>query len=189
VELGPPGFGMDELRESPIPPAFQKPFACLRTTLLPWPMSKTRSFVQYWLPVLLWMALIFSASSDRLSFQHSSRIIAPFIHWLISGASEETVHCIVVLVRKAAHLTEYAVLALLVLRPMARPSVNSAWTWRWSDAIRTLLVVMLYAASDEFHQSFVPSRQASIWDVLIDTTGGFFGLLLVWVLGRWRKRW
>jgi VanZ family protein len=152
-------------------------------------MSKARTFVQYWLPVLLWMALIFSASSDQLSFQHSSRIIAPFIRWLIPSVSETAVHGIVVLVRKGAHLTEYAVLALLVWRLMERLSTHLTDSWRWSNAIRTLLVVMLYAASDEFHQSFVPSRQASIWDVLIDTTGGFFALLLVWFLGRWRKRW
>ena len=152
-------------------------------------MSKARTFVQYWLPLLLWMALIFSASSDSGSFQRSSRIIAPFVHWLIPGLSEAGVHSIVVLVRKGAHVTEYAVLASLVLRLMARPSANPMRIWRWSDAIRTLLVVLLYAASDEFHQSFVPTREACIRDVLIDTLGGFLALILLWFVGRWRKRW
>ena len=170
-------------------PLCKKPFACLRATLLPCPVSKARTFVQYWLPVLLWMALIFSASSDSLSFQHSSRIISPFIHWLFPSVTNATVHSMVVLVRKAAHLTEYAVLAVLVWRLVERPSLNPTATWRWSGSLTTLLIVMLYAASDEFHQKFVPSRQASVWDVLIDITGGFFALLLVWVVGRWRQRW
>jgi VanZ family protein len=135
------------------------------------------------------MAVIFSASSDSASFQHSSRIIAPFLHWLFPGASEATVHAVVVGVRKTAHLTEYAVLAFLVLRLLARPSVNPERTWRWGDVLRALLIVFLYAASDEFHQRFVPSREASIWDVLIDSAGGCFALLLTWFLGRWPKRW
>jgi VanZ family protein len=135
------------------------------------------------------MALIFCASSDRMSFQHSSRIIGPFLHWLIPNISDATIHEIVVLVRKAAHLTEYAILALLIWRLPSRPAVNPTRAWRSADAVRSLLIVLLYAASDEFHQKFVPSRQASVWDVLIDTTGGFFALLLLWGLGRWRQRW
>lgn len=152
-------------------------------------MSKARTFAQYWLPPLLWMALIFSASSDSGSFQRSSRIIEPFIHWLIPGLSEAGVHTVVVVVRKGAHVAEYAVFAFLIWRLMARPSVNPMRTWRRSDAIRTLLVVLLYAASDEFHQSFVPTREACIRDVLIDTAGGFLALILIWFVGRCRKRW
>jgi len=48
---------------------------------------------------------------------------------------------------------------------------------------------MAYAASDEFHQLFVPSREASVLDVLIDTAGAVFALLLIWFIGRWRRRW
>jgi len=52
-----------------------------------------------------------------------------------------------------------------------------------------LLIVTMYAITDELHQSFVPSREGSVWDVLLDTTGGAFGLLFLWILGRWRKLW
>ncbi len=152
-------------------------------------MSKARTFVIYWLPVLLWMAVIFSASSDSNSFEHSSRIVAPFLRWLFPHISEQAVEWVVLFVRKAAHLTEYAVLSVLVWRLMASLSPPPKEVWRWPNAGRTLLVVLLYAASDEFHQSFVPSRQASVWDVLLDTTGGFLALILIWVIGRWRHRW
>ena len=152
-------------------------------------MSKARTLIQYWLPVLFWMALIFSASSDSMSFQHTSRIIAPLLHWLFPAISDATVHLVVVLVRKAAHLSEYGVLALLVWRLVRRLSANTTGVWRWPDLVKTMLVVLVYAASDEFHQRFVPSRQASIQDVAIDTAGGFLALLLLWGVGRWRKRW
>ncbi len=152
-------------------------------------VSKARNFFIYWLPVLLWMALIFSASSDRFSFQHSSRVIAPIVRWLMPHISEEALQTIVVVSRKAAHVTEFAILALLVWRLVRRPALNPKERWRYSDAIRTLLMVILYAASDEFHQRFVPSREASIRDVMIDTSGAVLALLLIWVLGRWRKRW
>jgi len=48
---------------------------------------------------------------------------------------------------------------------------------------------VLYAGTDEFHQRFVPSRQASGWDVLLDSTGAAMGLLGLWALGCWRKWW
>jgi VanZ family protein len=152
-------------------------------------VSKARNFFNYWLPVLLWMVLIFSASSDRFSFQHSSRVIAPIVRWLIPHISEEALHSIVVVSRKAAHVTEYAILAWLVWRLVRRPALTPNEPWRYSDAVRTLLMVILYAASDEFHQRFVPSREASVRDVMIDTCGAVLALLLIWVLGRWRKRW
>ena len=61
--------------------------------------------------------------------------------------------------------------------------------WLWAHAWSALIFVALYATSDEIHQAFVPTRQASVWDVLLDTTGGAFGLLFLWIFGRWRKHW
>ncbi len=135
------------------------------------------------------MCVIFSASSDQMSFAHSSRIIGPIVRWLFPHLSEETVHTIVVLARKCAHVTEYAILSLLVWRALRKPVRNDTRPWQWKEAARTALLVLLYAASDEFHQLFVPSRQASVVDVLIDTAGGVLALLFIWSLGIWRKRW
>ena len=145
--------------------------------------------LKYWLPVLLWMAVIFSASSDSASFQHSSRIIGPLLHWLAPGLSEEQIHLAVVVVRKAAHVSEYAVLAWLVWRLVRSRSGPDSSAWSWREASRTLLVVVLYAASDEFHQLFVPSREASIRDVLIDTSGALLTLLCLWFVSRWQQSW
>jgi VanZ family protein len=157
--------------------------------LLPFAVLSLRSFVKYWLPVLVWMWIIFSASSDSASFQHSSRIIEPLMRWLFPHLSDKAVHALVLSVRKCAHLAEYAVLALLLWRALRRESATSNHLWSWSKAGLILALVVLYAASDEIHQAFVPSRQASVWDVLLDTTGAAFGLLCLWGIGRLRKRW
>jgi len=135
------------------------------------------------------MAVIFSASSDRMSFTHSSRIIAPILRWLLPNISDQSLHAVVFAVRKAAHVTEYAILALLVWRALQKPNAGNPRPWHWSHARSALIVVALYATSDEIHQAFVPTRQASVWDVLLDTLGGALGLLFLWILGRWRKHW
>src|ERR1041384_5877476 len=138
-----------------------------------------------WLPVLAWMVVIFCASGDRLSFQHTSRIIGPLVRWSFPHATDEAIHGAVVFVRKGAHVGEYAVLALLVWHARRKALGLKPQSWRWSNEARTIFLVMLYAATDEFHQLFVPSRQASVWDVLLDTSGAVLALLLVWGLGRW----
>lgn len=157
--------------------------------LLPCRVRKTWTFFKYWGPVLLWMSLIFSASSDRMSFQHSSRIIGPLLRWLFPQLSDEIVNAIVFGVRKCAHLTEYAVLALLCWRALRKPSKSEPRPWKGSHARLALGLVALYASTDELHQVFVPSRQGSVWDVLLDTSGGALGLLCLWAFGRWRKYW
>jgi VanZ family protein len=147
---------------------------------------KFRSFLKYWLPVLVWMGLIFSASSDSRSYEHSSRFIEPLLRWLFPRLPETYVHGIHELLRKCAHLTEYAVLALLLRRAVSQPAPR--W-WNWRQARLTLLLVMFYAATDEFHQQFVPTRTSLVSDVFIDTAGGALGLFTLWLFGRWRKYW
>jgi len=179
---------------SPFPPVHRFRlflFHCLPAqNPVPWcVMSRARTFLIYWLPVVVWMWLIFTASGDSASFQHSSHIIGRFLHWLFPHLSPPVTDEIVFLVRKCAHLTEYAVLALLLWRELRQPVRRDPRPWNWSQARLAVLIVMLYAATDEFHQSFVPSRDAAVHDVLIDTVGGLIGILLLWALGRWRKLW
>jgi VanZ family protein len=152
-------------------------------------VQKTRNFVLYWLPVILWMVMIFGFSSDSHSFQHSSRILEPLLRWLLPNLSPDTRDAIVLVARKGAHLSVYAVLALLVWRAWRKPMRRDPRPWSWRDAGVALLVAALYAASDEFHQTFVPTRDGCVRDVLIDTCGAAAGLFLLWLLGRWRKHW
>jgi VanZ family protein len=152
-------------------------------------MLNLRRFAKYWLPVVACMAVIYSASSDRKSAQHSSRLIEPLVRWLFPHLTNDTVWLIVLFVRKCAHLTEFAILALLVWRALRASAASELRGWSWRLARNTWLVVVLYAASDELHQWFVPDRQASGWDVLIDSSGAAAGLLALWAVGHWRKWW
>jgi VanZ family protein len=133
-------------------------------------------FLRYWLPFLVWITLIFVGSTDLMSAEHTSRFIVPFLRWLDPTISVETLMQVHFYVRKAAHVCEYAVLAALLYRAL----VNTILRGRilWSAAI-VLLVCGLYAMTDEFHQSFVPSRTASARDVAIDSAGALFGLLVI----------
>lgn len=151
-------------------------------------VSKLKPFLKYWLPVVFWMAVIFSASGDTKSSQRSSRILEPLIRWLLPDLQPDNIWLVVLFVRKCAHLTEYAVLALLswrVLRTLSAPATG----WSWRVARNAWLIVIVYAITDELHQAFVPNRQGSPWDVLLDSIGGAAGLLALWALGRWRKWW
>jgi VanZ family protein len=151
-------------------------------------VSKARLLFKYWLPVVIWMAVIFSASADAKSVQRS-RFIAPILHWLFPRISEETISLIVLIARKCAHLTVYAIMGLLFWRALRQPVKSDPRPWSWPQAGWAVLFVALYAASDEFHQSFVPSRDASVRDVVIDTIGAMLGMLFLWVIGNWRKWW
>ena len=152
------------------------------------------------------MLLIFGLSTNAGAPRNTSRIIGPMVRWLVPGISDEAVGRVVLVVRKGAHVSEYAVLALLCWRArrrsreitagpepadfvQARISRGDARPWRWADATFALALTVAFAASDEWHQSFVPSRQGSWRDVLLDSGGAALGLLVLWRLGRWRQRW
>jgi len=129
-----------------------------------------RRFLKYWLPIFVWMVFIFIGSTDLLSAAHTSRFIGPFLRWFALDVSDATVAAIQLVVRKLAHLTEYAVLAVLLCRAFR--------LYRARIFASVFIVAALYAALDEFHQSFVASRTASPWDVLVDCLGALAGLAL-----------
>jgi VanZ family protein len=130
------------------------------------------------MPVLAWMIVIFAASTDLGSGQHTSRFLIPFLRWLDPHMSWVTIFQIQFFVRKAAHLTEYAILAILLLR-----AVRSGLRWNFfTQSALVLGLAALYAMTDEFHQSFSPSRTATMHDVMIDCCGAAIGLALYWAV-------
>ena len=151
-------------------------------------VSRTQKFLRYWLPVLIWMAVIFSASADARSASTSSRLIGPFVRFFMPDISQERLDLIVFLVRKAAHVTEYAILAWLLARALTMP-VTPAGRWSRKAASIAWIVTSLYSATDEFHQSFVPNRDARWSDVIIDSTGAALGVIGFFWYGRFRGYW
>lgn len=121
-------------------------------------MSKKHK-VLYWLPTIAWMGLIFFLSS-RPSLQVSS------VGWQD------------LLFRKTAHILEYFILALFFRRSLTRTTSLT----RPVVLLLTLIFSLLYAVSDEFHQTLVPGREGKIFDMAIDASGITFYLALALIL-------
>ena len=135
-----------------------------------------KRLLKNWLPVFIWLGVIFLASTDLMSAEHTSRFIVPFLRWLKPDISPEALASIHFIVRKCAHLGEYAVLALLLLRAAIfmtnlKPSLAILYMSVW-------VACLLVATTDEFHQTFVASRGASATDIMIDGAGAILGLLI-----------
>ena len=138
-------------------------------------------FLKYWLPVCGWLALMFVGSTDLLSAAQTSRLIGPLLRWLNPDISPAAIAQLQFFVRKAAHLIEYGVLAALLWRALR----GTAAALKMSIlAGAALLTCAIFAASDEFHQSFVASRTASASDVLIDICGAMIGLTICVAVAR-----
>jgi len=137
--------------------------------------------LKVWLPATVWAVVISSFSTDAFSAQNTSRIIIPVLHWLLPYAGIATLEAVHAVIRKSAHFVEYFILSVLLIRGLR--GRERGWKARW--AVWAVAIAAGYAALDEFHQSFVPSRHASPWDSLLDTTGAASAQLVLWVVSRW----
>jgi VanZ family protein len=133
-------------------------------------------FLSRYLPLIGWLAFISYASSASFSAGTTSRIIGPLVLWLFPNTSPETLAVIHFITRKLAHFTEYAILGFLAARAF-RSSPRSGIRSRWF--LISVILVVAYALIDEYHQSFVPSRTASVYDSFIDIAGGLTALLVI----------
>jgi len=143
-----------------------------------------RCLLSLWLPVGLWLSVILSFSNDFASAQHTSRILGPLLAWLFPDWDEATRATAHFLVRKAAHLTEYGILAALLLRALRGSTVGSGNAWRWGAAFGTIAGCAAVASIDEIHQSFSSARTGTPWDVALDILGASFSVLLCWVFAQ-----
>ncbi|MCU1266040.1 MAG: putative rane protein [Acidobacteria bacterium] len=141
-----------------------------------------QSRLRRYLPLLIWMAVIFFASTGEFSASNTNALIQPLLRWLFPHITDERIATFHFLLRKCGHFSEYAVMGLLAAHAFIASShtkLRSHWF------VVALLLICVYALSDEYHQSFVASRTASIYDSLIDTAGGTTALILV---ALWRRR-
>ena len=139
--------------------------------------------IRDWLPVLLWMAAIYWGSSR-------STLPGPW------GSREPWSNAL----GMATHVGEYAILSALTYRALrqhasrftVRPAPDgthhvSSFIPRQTGRFTlhsSLALTMLFALSDEWHQSFVPGRQCTLADLALDAAGAALGLLLVGVCRR-----
>ena len=136
-------------------------------------LSTRQRFRRYG-PLLLWMVFIWFASTRSFSALNTSKVIRPIILFLSPNLSEDRVAAIHFLIRKVAHFAEYGILAWLARRAFITSSHGLIQRYWFQLA---LLLVACYSLLDEFHQSFVSSRTASLYDSAIDVAGGLTVLL------------
>jgi len=140
------------------------------------------SALQRWIPVILWASLIFYFSTENFSFSNTEGFLTEWLRWVFPRLAPAQFMALHLVSRKAAHWFEYFVLGILLLRAQRQGDQPKPAT---AATARTLALVLAYAASDEYHQSWVPERTASAVDVAIDTFGGLCG---VFWMGLRRKR-
>jgi len=143
-----------------------------------------QSKLKYWLPPVIWMAAIFYFSTDSFSGENTGSIFYTIFHFFIPSLTLEQFQPIHFLIRKSAHFTEYGILAFLLFRAFRKGRIRE---WFWRSALSSWMILAGYALLDEFHQSFTKFRGSSIYDSLIDISGGTTALLLLWLASRRRK--
>lgn len=152
-----------------------------------------RHTVLYWLPAVLWMAVIFAFSaqtgvdSGNLSGGIVSHLLSLWPHWdeFAPATQEQWLSVAGFLVRKGAHFTEYAILGVLLMLAWTHTPPK---TGMWPKAALSAAMGLLYASGDEWHQSFVPGRGPAVRDVLIDFSGAVVGVLLFCLFATLKRR-
>jgi VanZ family protein len=125
-------------------------------------------------------------STDTFSAEHTGGVLMKILHALFGNISAHRFHQIHFFIRKAAHFGSYGLLgALAFFSWRATLPAFPRWTFRWSAL--ALLLVLIAASADEFHQSFVSSRTGNWHDVALDFTGAIFfqGAIAFWA--SWRE--
>jgi VanZ family protein len=140
------------------------------------PRSRIRSTnesLRNWVPVFLWAAVIFVFSTDIFSSANTAGVFEPILQQLFPQLPVDYIERLHSVFRKLGHFTEYFVLGGLLWRALRYHDAAASRSRRLALSIA---ITLLYAISDEWHQSFIPSRTASVVDVLIDTLGGICGI-------------
>jgi VanZ family protein len=148
-------------------------------------LSVPERIVRYWIPVGLMLSLMYFFSTDVFSGKNTSFAI----NWIMKIFGEDLSRSELgqanFAVRKFAHFFEYAVLATLLFRAF---KAESRIAWRFSWASYSFAIVVVWSLLDEFHQTFTSQRGGSIYDSMIDSSGGLFALLAITLYVRIRQR-
>jgi VanZ family protein len=134
-----------------------------------------RKVLYNWLPVVIWLAMITLESTDMMSGAHTESWLGVILKPLFGVIPHHRLEVINFLLRKTGHLTGYAILSLLFFRGLLRTFSGPVQRWAGLAIAFTALV----ASADEYHQSFLPSRTSSVYDVMLDTFGAVLMMTVV----------
>ncbi len=129
-----------------------------------------------WILLISWMVFIFYMSSkpgdkslSQSNFVYNTiKCIGIDLDRGFTGGS-------IVIIRKGAHFLEYMVLYILGC------NILKMYTTRKTIYVYPLIIVFLYACTDEFHQLFIQGRAGKFIDICIDTLGGIFGFIIIYI--------
>jgi VanZ family protein len=137
-----------------------------------------------WFMVVVWAGLIFYLSTSGFGVGFTEWLLLQILSLLHATVSPHTFEVLHFLMRKAAHMTEYAVFCLLIYAAFLD---TDDFEWRPRLALGSVIIAGVYSLTDEYHQSFVPGRTASIVDCGIDTVGAALSTMIVLVWSHLRK--
>lgn len=129
----------------------------------------------WWIVTVAWAVLIFSLSTRNFTPDFSKGLLSwmlQLFHLQLSVGRFDLVH---MLLRKLAHVTEYAVFGLLLY---GFPHDRRPGLWQPRRAAFCIALAAAYSLTDEFHQFFVPGRHASLGDCGLDTIGATLAMLV-----------
>lgn len=138
-------------------------------------MTWTR-FLRYWIPPVLWMLLFFPLFNKFLGSPVLYRTMLYVFQLFSPDISAAAIEIPYILLRKSLHFIEFMVLAFLIYRAFSRNQRNR-WDIRW--AFPSVIIGISYGFLDEYLQTFIPSRNGSILDGIIDSLGVMFALGLI----------
>jgi VanZ family protein len=142
-----------------------------------------RLVIEYWLPLVLWLVVIFIFSTDYFSAARTSTVIVSILHFLFPSRPLQQLEFWHAVIRKIGHVTEYFLLAVFTYRSMKLGQLD------WTQAkVRTMGFVLFAASFDELHQAFTLFRTPSPFDVGYDCLGAVWALLLITIYEIWRLR-
>lgn len=137
---------------------------------------KTKKKIISWTMLLGWMGIIFFMSHQPGEISsNQSELVVKIFEFLGIHLNSYFRELATFIIRKAAHFTEYLILFILLYR------VLSIYIDKKNAKLYALMGVFLYAGSDEIHQNFIAGRNMAFKDVMIDTLGGAFGLLITMI--------
>ena len=151
------------------------------TPNIPKPSSPSRAnvFLVYWLPALLWVAVIATFSSRVFAANNTGDILSQILALLHVQFTGEHFSLLHGLIRKTAHFTVYGTLSALFFRAWRGPLSLRHRRWRWNWSLLALTMTFLTASADEYHQLFTPGRTGLASDVLLDMCGATFAQLMI----------
>ena len=140
-------------------------------------MYKKNRIIFSWILLVIWLIFIFYMSAQPADISNSqSGFVIKLLQSIGIDSSGNNIGLLTTIVRKGAHFSEYAILGLLSYNVMKN------YFTKKRARIVAVLIVFFYACSDEFHQLFVSGRAGKITDVIIDTSGGIFSVLVIWMI-------